>query len=282
MPIVYNQNNFFDLVEGRSDDAFDPTPPRYRILVEGDSWVSHPLLRNLAHQLDILGGDDFGILNLAVPGDTAENLLDRHGRQLKQIGQLIATTTYGYKFDLIFISAAGNDIVGEELQCYIDEYSDGIDDAATLLNAGFDRAVDLAVKGYENLIKLRNRSRANKTTPIVTQTYCYLEPRLVGTKFFGRSLGKGWIKRYLDLKKIPHEQQPGVVVEMLTRFHDRLTELESKYSGFYVVDTRKALLKYGKPHLPWFHDEIHPTNEGFGKVAEVIQKRMKSEGVWFS
>ena len=282
MPIVYNQNDFFDVVEGRSDNGFDPSPPKYRILVEGDSWVSHPLLRNLAHQLDILGGDDFGILNLAVPGDTAANLLEKNGRQLKQVGQLIATKTYGYEFDLIFISAAGNDIVGDELMDYVDEYSADIDDPATLLNTAFDKAVETAVKGYENLIRLRNKSRANKTTPIVTQAYCYVKPRLVGTKFFGRSFGKGWIKRYLDLKKIPAKHQPAMVVEMLSRFHDRLVQLEAKYSGFYVVDTRKALLKSGKPHLPWFHDEIHPTNEGFRKVAAVIQKRMRDEGIWLS
>jgi hypothetical protein len=280
MPIVYNQSDFFDLVEGRSDEGFDPDPPKYKILVEGDSWVSHPLLRNLAHQLDLLGGDDFGILNLAVPGDTAANLLKRNGKQLKQIGQLIATKTHGYAFDLIFISAAGNDIVGEELLEYVDDYNDSITEPAQLLNAKFDKAMDTAVKGYENLIKLRNKSGPNKKTPIVTQAYCYLKPRRVGTKFFGKQFGQGWIKQYLDPKGIPEAIQAKLVVEMLSRFHDRLVELQEKYDNFHIVDTRKKLEKRGKPNVAWFYDEIHPTNEGFRRVASAIRKRMIDEDIW--
>lgn len=281
MPIVYNQSDFFDLVEGRNDDSFDPDPPKYKILVEGDSWVSHPLLRNLAHQLDMSGGDDFGILNLAVPGDTAANLLQKNGKQMKQIGQLITTKTYGYEFDMIFISAAGNDIVGEELLDYVDTYRRGHDDPVTLLNEGFDKSVDTAVQGYENLIKLRDKAGPNKHTPIVTQTYCYLKPRRVGTKFFGKQFGQGWIKQYLDQKKVPAAHQYEIVVEMLSRFHDRLAQLQDKYDRFHVVDTRTALLSSnGKPYTRWFYDEIHPTNTGFQKVANVIKKQLKKDDAW--
>ena len=49
-----------------------------------------------------------------------------------------------------------------------------------------------------------------------------------------------------------------------------------------VMDGRFHYIRNYYPHLPWFHDEIHPTNEGFRKVAAVIQKRMRDEGIWLS
>jgi lysophospholipase L1-like esterase len=283
MPIVYSQNDFYDLVEGHTEDGFDlGDPPKYKILVEGDSWVSHPLLRNLCYQLDLLGGDDYGILNLAIPGDTAVNMLSKHRRQLKQIGQLIATKVYGYEFDLIFISAAGNDIVGEEMVGYVDNHGHNGNTGIDLINNSYDQALDKAVKGYENLIKLRDRSTANKTTPIVTHVYSYLRPRKVGTKMFGRMFGNGWVKQYLDPKGIPQADQIKIIREMLDRFNTKLSVLENQYNNFYIVDTLKVLSNASGPNTRWFYDEIHPNNAGFAKVAKEIKKHMVNQGVWLS
>lgn len=49
----------------------------------------------------------------------------------------------------------------------------------------------------------------------------------------------------------------------------------------HVVDTRKVLLtSNGRPYTRWFYDEIHPTNTGFQKVANVIEKQLKKNGAW--
>lgn len=54
------------------------------ILIEGDSWVSHPFLNNLTNQFDYIGRDKYNILNLSSPGDTVNNIMNPRGSQMKR------------------------------------------------------------------------------------------------------------------------------------------------------------------------------------------------------
>ncbi len=109
-------------------------------------------------------------MNLAVPGDTAGNMFQKGGKQLKIIDRILGIlhipvytfllcwfpssslgtsekkvlTTFAAlwrmpKFDMIFISAAGNDIVGEEIREFIDDYGAQNRHGAGLINKKFDR-----------------------------------------------------------------------------------------------------------------------------------------------
>jgi hypothetical protein len=271
------ESEFFDIVF--SGARFGATP-KYKILIEGDSWVSHPFLSNLALQIDQLGNDDFAILNLALPGDTAKRMFERSSKQLKRMGQLIHDKRFGYEFDMLLISAAGNDIVGSEIVDFVDKHNTDGRTGKQLVNADFDRMMKEVVKNYENLIKLRDKSKINKTTPIVCHCYSYLKPRKVGTKLFGAMFGKGWVKQHLDKLDIPQSGQQEIIIEMLDRFYNSIKALESTYDHFMVVDTRKALWKNGKPNVSMFHDEIHPKGKGFRKVARVIRAESKRRGMW--
>ena len=281
MPIANNENAYFELTnEGPTFGKI----PKYKILIEGDSWVSHPLLSNLSIQFDALGDDEFGILNLAYPGDTAGKIFHKNGRklsrQLRKIDQLLYSARFGYEWDMIFISAAGNDIVGEEILEFVDDHGSGGRTGADLINRKFNAVLKQVIKNYENLLKVRKSSRINKQTPIITHVYSYLEPRLVGTKAFGAMFGKGWIKRYLDEKFIPQEDQGKIVRALLDRFHDTLKPLENKYDDFLVVDSRRVLSKQGKPDVDLWHDELHPTGKGFKKIAALIRKQATNAGIW--
>ncbi len=277
MPITNSESEYFDLVTTGSDFG---TTPKYKVLIEGDSWVSHPFLSNLALQIDNLGNDEFAILNLAVPGDTAKRMFANGSKQLKKLGQLMYDERFGYKFDMIFISAAGNDIVGEEIVEFIDEHNSGGRTGIDLINNQFDMILSDVVDNYKNLIKLRNNSKINKKTPIVCHCYSYLKPRKVGTKLFGAMFGKGWVKQYLDRLDIPQSDQQAIIIAMLDRFYKSVKKLESNHDNFFVVDTRKVLMKKGKPNVSLFHDEIHPKGKGFKQVAKVIKKEAKNRGAW--
>lgn len=281
MPIARDFSEFYEMT--RLGVGAVRTPD-YKILVEGDSWVSHPLLTNLTTQFDILGKDDFGILSLADPGDTAVEMFKKEGRryvgQAKRFDQAVYNERFGEKWDLIFISAGGNDIVGPEIAEFVNDYVEGGPSGADLINREFDRTLKSIVKAYKTMLEIRRRSRVNKQTPIALHVYGYLEPRKVGTKVLGALLGKGWVKRYLDPKGIPQEDQREIIAAMLTRFRDALMKLAENHENVYVIDTLKVLYKSGQPDLDLWHDEIHPTGEGFRKIAMKIKRDLSQQGSW--
>ena len=277
MAITNSESEYFDLVS--SGSSFGATP-KYKILIEGDSWVSHPFLGNLAIQIDDLGNDNFAILNLAVPGDTVKRIFSKNSKQIKRLGQLIHDKRFGYQFDMLFVSAAGNDIVGEEIVEFVDKYQTDGRTGADLINSKYSATLNEIVRNYENLIKLRNSSKINNKTPIICHCYSYLKPRKVGTKLFGAMFGKGWVKQHLDKLDIPQADQQLIINAMLDKFYSAIKELENKYENFLVIDTRKALLKNNKPNVSIFHDEIHPKGKGFKKVAKLIRSESKKNGMW--
>lgn len=68
-----------------------------KILVEGDSWVSHPLPQayNLAEQIDAFDTHEYLMLNIAEPGDEAREIFKPHGRQMKRLKRLLKSTQWG-------------------------------------------------------------------------------------------------------------------------------------------------------------------------------------------
>lgn len=277
MTIVSSESDYFDMVSG---ECVGVPIPKYKVLIEGDSWVSHPFLSNLAIQFDNLGRDEFAILNVAIPGDTAKRMFSKGSRQLKRMGQLLHDRRFGYRFNMIFVSAAGNDIVGEEITSFVDKHLTNGRMDVDLINNEFDGIIRRISKNYKNIIELRDNSEINQNTPIVCHCYSYLKPRKVGAKIFGAMFGKGWVKQHLDKLDIPHADQQLIINTMLDRFYDALKKLEGKYDNFLVVDTREVLLKGGIPNVSLFYDEIHPTGQGFRKVAKLIRREAKSKGMW--
>lgn len=276
MPQANSQQAFSQLLS----DYPSPNPPL--ILVEGDSWVSHPFLPNITVQLDMAGQGQFCILNLAQPGDTSRRMLGREGHQFKQLTQLIETKRWGYHWDFIFISASGNDIVGGEINDYVDDWSPGRT-GRQFINASYDQEVALIADDFERLLKSRDASEVNKDTPIVTHAYAYLEPRLVGTKLFGAMFGKGWVRQYLDKKGFQDRlvEQRDIVRGLLDKFYAAVSPLQEKYENFLVVDNRMLLSSdETHPKLAWWHDEIHPNYAGFKRVGQAIRKEMESKGYW--
>lgn len=262
-----------------------------KILIEGDSWVSHPQVDNLARQFEKateLGGL---ILNLGVPGDNAGSVYGNsdavfraNGRQMKKLKKVLSDTQFGEKFDLIFISAAGNDVIGPEIReiPLINNKRDfpgsyGRD----LLNLNFFAKLDKVIKGYRRFLTMLGTT-INSTTPVITHTYAYLEPRKVGTRFFGITFNNGWIARHLEHQGVrDRDEQFEIVKEIFDRYHQHITAVQADFpSQFLVVDTRRTLLKNGVPNTDWFHDEIHPTSKGFKKVFNKIRKDAIDAGMW--
>lgn len=251
-----------------------------KILIEGDSWVSHPLLNHLGKQFDMLGMNNLNILNLSSPGDMSLYILDRHGRQYKRLKELISDSRLSHKWDMIFLSAAGNDIVGPEVRYYVDDKKENSNKyGRQLLNAAFYKVIDQIKKDYEMFLSMRDQSQNNSTTPVITHVYSYLAPRPVGTHFFKWMFDEGWISIYLDDKGIIDQAEKNdIAVGMLDAFYDALSSINANY--FLVVDTRTILSNNGRPDIDQFYDEIHPKSDGFKKVAKTIIYEAKAKNYW--
>lgn len=272
MGYASNEDEFYELVEEESSNK--------KILIEGDSWVSHPLVSNLASQIDRLGQNNFNILNLAVPGDTVLSILDRHGHQYKKLTKLLVEGEFAYDFDMIFLSAAGNDIVGPEIRYYVDEKRDNPGRyGRELLNDFFYKVVDQIRQDYERFLNLLQQSPLNQNTPLVTHAYSYLHARPVGTHILGYMANKGWIFVYLEDKGITDQDEKNdVAAGMLKAFYDELSKIDRP--NFLIVDTLEVLCKNGKPDKDMFYDEIHPRSKGFKRVATKIRDDATAAGLW--
>lgn len=255
-------------------------PGNKNILIEGDSWVSHPQVTNLARQFHQLG-NDLNILNLAAPGDMAIAILDKYTHEYQTLASLLDSPRLGYKFDMIFLSAAGNDIIGPEVRYFVDDKVAGDSRyGAQYLNTFFDCVVDYLKRDYERFIALRNNSGLNNTTPIVTHSYSRMMTRQKGSEAFGIKFNKGWLDVYLSDKGFTNQDEKNqVAAGMLSRFRSALEQIEA--DNFLVVDTLDVLLDDdNQPDVSLFHDEIHPNDAGFERVAKIIMQSAREAGYW--
>ena len=279
MAIVYDMDDF---VEELDSGFYKKT-----ILVEGDSWTAYPFpdASNLTQCLDEMTKDDWLILNLAQSGDTAKSIFRKHGSQMKTLTQLLSTTQWGDEFDLIFLSAAGNDLIGQKIvsRGFVENKKDSpFLYGKELLTDNFYEQISKVVDGYNRFLKMRDKSTTNNTTPVITHCYSYLTPRKKGVKIFGHTLGRpGWIRRHLEHQNVRNEdEQYEILCEMFDAFYSRMKRIEGNFDNFIISDTRKALLKDGVPNLELFHDEIHPKKVGYKKVINKIKKDSLARGLW--
>jgi lysophospholipase L1-like esterase len=273
MPFASSADEFYEL---NREESFNK-----KILVEGDSWVSHPLVPNLSRQIEGLGRNNFNVLSLGSPGDTVLGVLNRHAGQYKLLEQLLSDQQFGVKFDMIFLSAAGNDIIGPEIRYYIDHINDHPQGTPLeqLINPGFHVVVKQIARDYKMFLNMRDASGLNANTPVITHSYSYLQPRPKGTHAFGHQFNDGWISIYLNDKGITDPDDQLVITnKMLELFRDSLNSVIA--DNFLVADTLKVLSTGGKPDTSLFFDEIHPNRKGFDKVGKFIQRKAKAAGFW--
>lgn len=255
-----------------------------RFLFEGDSWFSIMDLANIPLQFD--SKLDLSILCLADPGDTLEDLAD--GRQFDILERLIKNERHGQKWDALFFSAGGNDIVGPEIKGLL-KASDipGSADPADYLKAdAVEETFRQMRQRFVALKSLRDRSKANPETPIFIHTYSYLTPRDVAHRVLAWKVSGPWVFPHMSALGIDDcVLQQRIVRLLLDGFHDMLKGIADEVgSNFHVIDTRKALQPVAcavrDSDFELWRDEIHPSSKGFARLAEkFLIPFVKDQGV---
>lgn len=245
------------------------------ILSEGDSWFAFPL--DNFNLLDVVTTLIPGLyLRLEDDGDEAARMFRKDGRNLDRIGEHLRT----FDFNAVVISAGGNDIVGEHLQ--------GVFDGKGKLTP--QQAVDLVVaarfaivrQAYENLIDVV-RTNGKGKVPILAHTYDYPVRIGVPAKLDLKSIGLiallvskvgDWIGRYVQGVLPDKSDQLDFVRLLLDAFEAQvLAPMQQEHSDvFHYV----PLLGTLGPDPALWHDELHPSDQGFQQLGQKFAAQLKT------
>ncbi len=256
------------------------------IFCEGDSWFSTPLAKNLLDQVVFPRESDFkegkvvfgygGLFYRAEKsGDIAVSMFapKRAKRHIKWIGNK------SYKFDLVLLSAGGNDFVDDFLQQLFENES-----RTMSVDNAFQKVLDSeryeeVFKAYKSFILEVNR--VNDSIPIIAHSYDY--PQALGRKgrltvrnaglaaVFKKEVGD-WIHTHIKTALPDISDQKLFAKKMIDGFFEKvLVRLKNDRAikNFSFVDLRDTL----KSDDLWF-DEMHPTSFGFKLLSEKLVSEM--------
>lgn len=209
-----------------------------KLLVDGDSWLHFPLVRDLAAQLD----SDHAIDCLAGEGDPLRNPI-----RARRIGEAIVEQRH----DAVLLSIGGRGILdGFRLPAFVEPF------AAGRCGADYPSPYFIACLQTElmpQVVALLAEIRSiDARVPILLHSYAHGRPR----DFI-------WLGRPLCARGIADpDLQRAVVAALVDRFHTALVAgiATARLGDVHVVDCRDAV------GADWF-DELHPNNRGFEAMA---------------
>ena len=260
-------------------------PTRCGILIEGDSWFTTPVLswegptlvaRLKRHEQD--GKRRFAVVSVANPGATLVQMLGPNNVdfQLATNPDLLRKQTY----DIVLLSAGGNDFLGDDLELYLNDASPGTAvrrciDAAT----GPEEAARCAVRCGPLLDALDNRlatmlhdfrgsllrPRGLGNARILAHGYDYPFPDGRPMEVLGFTIGP-WLKPLFQRKRLPAFVHRPIVKLLVDEFNRMLGDVARARQRFHYLDLRGLL---NEP-ADWA-DEIHPHSDtGIKKLRDVF------------
>jgi hypothetical protein len=234
-----------------------------QIFAEGDSWFEYPvpffggsIIPRLEHRLGV------PILNLAKAGDEVRYMLGVEERAVLT-KHLTDGCPAGGPWDVLLFSGGGNDIVGNPMALWVNDWDPALPPADHIKKARFDAALALVRAAYEDLIALRDK--LSPTTLLIFQGYDFAIPD-------GRGIcGLGpWLKPTFDLCKFPAlAARQAVVKVMLEQFAAMLRSLVGAKVTF--INGQGTLA----PQSSSWHNELHPARAGFESFADIFQLKLK-------
>ncbi|MGG7567694.1 C1 family peptidase [Rhodovulum sp. DZ06] len=212
------------------------------IVSEGDSWFQYPVL--LRDVIDHLSDQaDKAVLSFGEAGD----LLDRIAARQEYLPALEARRP-----DAFLLSGGGNDLLGDGRLAGVLRPWSGADDMAALFDEPAYQALMARVRaGYEAI--LDGLEAARPGMPVFGHAYDVppIDP------------DGPWIGRPLASLGIPHALGGKIVGRILGDFAAFLARMAQERPDFEFVDLRGTV---GGSRNSW-HDEIHPKDAGFGRIA---------------
>ncbi len=275
----------------RAAKAGVPAARQFTIVAEGDSWFDYKpafleLTGFLKHGKDLLGhlqtSGRINVFRVSTAGDTLENMVygtdtSGSGTGMKpklppQIDETLAAIR-SKNADAFFFSGGGNDLAGVELASYLNHKDSG---EGVLRGAMLDFVFgDFFIKSYNTLIR---KVRAVKPgIPIFLHGYDYAIPDgrgVVNTSLF---TWKGpWLRPALVEKRyISPQEGRDILHAVMDRFNDALRQIAAANDNVHYIDLRGTLRDDASYKDDWAN-ELHPTSDGFMRVAAIVEQQMLS------
>ncbi len=232
--------------------------PEWPVVVcEGDSWVAHPMITDITdHLLD----DDrhpLSALGVGAAADLLRNMeaVHDHERAAQQHGAAA-----------IVLSGGGNDLM-LAFPGFLRPWRPGTDPTRLFTPAVDEHMRALSETMTRLLVSARKRL---PRLPIVVHGYDYL--RVVGYREEGK------LGRLLDHAGVRSlDERRALLRAIVDGYNVRLRELVRAVEGVAYVDLRGVV----DDDAEW-HDEIHPSGAGFGRmtdrIAQVLLERIADAG----
>lgn len=244
--------HFFNLIKNHPDWPV--------LLSEGDSWFSLDTRGNTIDQLPNAGR--FALLRLEQSGD--QLLAITGGAQMAKLRHLVGV----YPVQALLFSAGGNDIIEPDLQRFLKVFEAGMQARDVIIADRFASRLDQLELAYRHLLDLLDDFRnltGKKRRDVTLFVHGYDHPIPDGrpVKYLFIPVTGPWMLPAFKAKGVPQALRRDVMRLMIDDFNDRLAKIASdRPQDFKHLDLR-GLLKDDE-----WGDEIHPTRDGYVKVAE--------------
>ncbi|MEL6817547.1 MAG: hypothetical protein AAFP80_02735 [Pseudomonadota bacterium] len=261
------------------DRIFKPNAPV--LVAEGDSWFHFPvLLKDVIRQL----GSDYVVASVGAAGDTAENMLA--GDEVKFGTEYLRELSVRKNFVTAFLfSGAGNDFIGEDsvtkkpsLEMVLNDYNGDPNDVQGNINISeVERRAAILERHYRIMVGRIRQIPELGAMPIIIHGYANAFPYPWGPNdprnpvYADRDQ---WLGRAFRSRKFGDDTQElrgNIIAFLVERLYEMMFSVagNSARTRIWVVDCRPVL-----GALDDWADEIHPTDEGFAKVAALFRNTL--------
>jgi hypothetical protein len=232
------------------------------MFAEGDSWFDYPLSRDTIGWVRSDGTPEPEILSLAHYGDIASQMLGVAQRQ--RIIENLQDPDNG-AFDALLFSGGGNDIAGDQFVLWITQYVAGANPAYAVDAQRLADILGVVKAAYIDLIEIRDSVAPNCV--IFVHAYDFAQPSGQGVCGLGP-----WLKPSLDFRGWTDPVSAAAIVkDVLLSLDKLLVQLEQQYHNVVYVRTQGTLT----PATDWAN-ELHPTEPGFNKIAQVFLRALRT------
>lgn len=236
------------------------------ILVEGDSWCRYMIGFAFPWHLEKLDNKRNHVNNVASPGDTASEMLS--GKKARRLRRDIKRGPgRNRKYDVIIFSGGGNDLLANgQFSQYLNPYQPGMTASQVIHASNLRKKLDLLEEYYLKLIQMRDQE--SPQTKIYLNAYDFAQASGIGV--CGRD---GWLEPHLLDAGVPDSLHEDVVAEFLSRFERKLNSISKKHGNddIIVINTQGTLSSDD------WENEIHPTKNGFKKIAKKFQAQLEAD-----
>jgi hypothetical protein len=254
--------------------------PERLVYAEGDSWFDKftPLPSSGTNLLDAIRTPFMtAVVDVAHIGDEVRDMV--RGHQALQTRAMFKL----FSFNAILLSAGGNDLknVFSDLFDTKASSADGITsafqnkDLSRLARpASYTEFFEDVVRNIGRFVDLRNSAKdpVTRAAPIFVHGYDYLQPRPAAAKVFAITrIGRGpWLHGSLKAAGLSDEQMRAAADAIVDEMNRQLQQVIGALPNVHVIDQR-GLLTPAEPgstgHDADWLDEIHPSKDGFNKLA---------------